>query len=279
MFTYAIIVVCSIVNLQELIQMFKLGLRDYFEDIWNIIDLAPSITATILMIMFLQDVKNPVEETGAEETLRILDGEGPSLEEVEVDSVDTPEKNSLRYDLMVYLQVVTALLLWYKLLKFLRVNRNFAYLIRMINIVVADMFPFFVFFTILLLAFADAFYSESSISCDENPDGENCFDNFFVAVVHSYTTALGEFDTFDEWGLVAWTLFFICTVFNLIVMLNLLIAIIGATYQKVKSTWELYAWKELVSVIADVRDFNIFTSKQAKPCEYLFTAVYERVLD
>ena len=94
MFTYAIIVVCSIVNLQELIQMIKLGLRDYFGDIWNIIDLAPSTTATILMIMFLQDVKNPVEDTGAEVTLRILDEEGLSSEEIEVDSVDTPEKNS-----------------------------------------------------------------------------------------------------------------------------------------------------------------------------------------
>ena len=171
------------------------------------------------------------------------------------------EEQDFIYDLKIYLRVITALLLWYKLLKFLRVNRNFAYLIRMINIVIIDMFPFFVVFTILLLAFADAFYSESSISCDDNPDGENCFDSFFVAVVHSYTTALGEFDTFEEWGFVAWSLFFICTVFNLIVMLNLLIAIIGATYEKVKSTWELYAWKELVSVIADVRDFKLFKSK------------------
>ena len=42
-------------------------------------------------------------------------------------------------------------------------------------------------------------------------------------------------DGFEEEN-IAWILFFLCAIFNLIVMLNLLIAIISDTYDRVAST-------------------------------------------
>ena len=71
---------------------------------------------------------------------------------------------------------------------------------------------------------------------------------------------MGELDIgegFEEES-IAWILFFLCALFNLIVMLNLLIAIISETYQKVASTREEYALKEFAGVISDLRDFAIF---------------------
>ena len=56
----------------------------------------------------------------------------------------------------------------------------------------------------------------------------------------------------------AWILFLLCTVFNLIVMLNLLIAIISDTYEKVNSTQDKVAIKELASLVLDLRRFRCF---------------------
>ena len=60
-FTYAILVVCGIILLQELAQMIKNGVRDYFGDVWNIIDLAPSVTAMTLMGFFLYEDSNQTD--------------------------------------------------------------------------------------------------------------------------------------------------------------------------------------------------------------------------
>ena len=145
----------------------------------------------------------------------------------------------------------------------------------MIGMVITDMSPFLVVLSVLLIAFADAFFSESSNSCEPPYEDPHCLKHFYDAIILSYVTALGEFETHEEWSHMAWVLFLICTLFNLVVMLNLLIAIIGDTYSRVSNTKELYATKELCSVIADIRDFDLFARNKPKPCYYLFTALYE----
>ena len=52
----------------------------------------------------------------------------------------------------------------------------------------------------------------------------------------SYITAIGDLDTDGFTGFVPWILFFVSSVFNLIVLLNLLIAIISDTYDRVNNT-------------------------------------------
>ena len=264
--------------------MFKNGLKGYFEDIWNVIDLLPLFTASITMALYIEesytDIEGPPGDKVNEEAglLRYLKGGASSGDNSAFsDGGDGAllEQRAVMTDVRVTLQVVTAMLLWYKLLKFLRINKSFAYLIRMIGMVISDMSPFLVVMLVLLIAFADAFYSESNNTCSPDSEEDRCIGSFFAAIVHSYTTALGEFDTYPDWSLIAWALFFICTVFNLIVMLNLLIAIIGATYGVVSNTRDLYATKELCRVIADCRDFDLFARPKPAPCSYLFTAVYE----
>jgi hypothetical protein len=60
--------------------------------------------------------------------------------------------------------------------------------------------------------------------------------NLVEAVVYTYRMILGDFST-DEFGEVAtplmYILFILCTVFNMIIMLNLLIAIISDSYARV----------------------------------------------
>lgn len=92
------------------------------------------------------------------------------------------------------------------------------------------------FLLILLLttvAFGDAvFYINDA---NETPfyDG-----HFWGGVAYVYRMVLGDFDT-TEFGDVAvplmWALFIFVTVFNMIIMLNLLIAIISESFEAVNS--------------------------------------------
>ena len=100
----------------------------------------------------------------------------------------------------------------------------------MIQDVIVDMVPFIIVMLITLCGFADAFLSFSIES--DKPFVSDPLDAF----VYTYMLIIGEFNTEfgSEHAIGAGILFFLCTIFNLIVMLNLLIAIISNTFQKVQ---------------------------------------------
>lgn len=70
--------------------------------------------------------------------------------------------------------------------------------------------------------------------------------------MYGYRMILGDFDT-SEFGDVAvplaWIFFMLCTILDMIVMLNLLIAIISDTYAKVASNAEQAAYQEMAKLI------------------------------
>jgi hypothetical protein len=73
-------------------------------------------------------------------------------------------------------------------------------------------------------------------------------------VIFTYRMVLGDFDTGD-FGEVAvplvMTFWFLCTVFNMIVMLNLLIAIISDSYARVTGNAEIATFQEKASMISE----------------------------
>ena len=62
----------------------------------------------------------------------------------------------------------TALTMWLKFLYFLRIFKATGYLIRMIVDVIYDMRVFFLVLMIVIVAFADSFFSLSSAQAEEN---------------------------------------------------------------------------------------------------------------
>jgi hypothetical protein len=60
------------------------------------------------------------------------------------------------------IQAITALLLWFKMLYFLRSNASTSYFVRMLSEVCLAIYPFLVILTVMVFAFADAGYSLSS---------------------------------------------------------------------------------------------------------------------
>ena len=137
----------------------------------------------------------------------------------------------------------------------------------MVGQVFKDMSFFLVVFFVLVLAFGDAFYTEANAQTEDN-----FIENWTDALLFSYINAIGDFDTENFHGSLPWILFFICTIFNLIVLLNLLIAIISDTYETVTATKEQYAMLQKVQVIANCRDFKFFPRRKRAPCDYLFIA-------
>lgn len=114
------------------------------------------------------------------------------------------------------------------------------------------MWPFFVVLFTVLFAFTDAFYGIARV----NPkDSTFYYDNLWDTFVVTYVMALGDWgipDTFgEEIKPMMQALFLISTIFNLIVMLNLLIYIISESAGKVAEKKHENNYKEKASLISE----------------------------
>jgi hypothetical protein len=139
--------------------------------------------------------------------------------------------------------------MWMKCLYFLRIYESTGYLIRMIIEVVVDMKNFFLVLLIAVAAFADSLLIISLNS--ETPFASS----FIDSMIYTYRIILGDFavdevsDTKVSW--LSMSLLIACTVFNMIVMLNLLIAIISETFGKVNSNSEKATFQVKASLISE----------------------------
>ena len=103
---------------------------------------------------------------------------------------------------------------------------------------IVDMKYFLSLLLLTFIAFGDSFRQISS----SNADGEDFIGGtILTAIAYIYRMVLGDFDT-NAFGSVAvgyvWILFFLCTLFNMIIMMNLLIAIISESFAEVNSVSE-----------------------------------------
>lgn len=136
------------------------------------------------------------------------------------------------------LQAVLSLIIWLKLLYFLRIFKSTGYYIRTIVEVIKDMKYFLAMLLLTFVAFGD---SMRQISTSNTPDKDFINGTFLTSIAFIYRMVLGDFDT-NEFGEVAvtyvWILFILCTVFNMIIMMNLLIAIISEAFANVTAVSE-----------------------------------------
>jgi hypothetical protein len=151
-------------------------------------------------------------------------------------------------------------LMWLKVLYFMRIVKPLSYLIRMIINVISDMIPFLVVLLFAMIAFADAFYAISLAS------QEPFIESFTMSVIYIYNMCLGAYE--NEYGDVAPTfayiMFLLCTLFNMIVMFNLLIAIISETFANVNENAEQAGYQERAALISE----NLFLVPESARKEY-----------
>ena len=90
----------------------------------------------------------------------------------------------------------------------------------------------------------------------------------------SYLTSLGEFDgNLEFYSEIDWLVFFICTVFNVILLFNLLISIIMETFARINETRAETTYKEKVNQMCIMQStiFGIFKIEKSL-CEMMFIA-------
>jgi len=210
------------------------GLKAYFRSFWNIVDIIPIIIIiTIFTIRSHGIMANMNHET------------------------DEGKRNRELYAAMFSL---ATLLLWFKFLYFLRIFENFGFLIRAIIQVMKDMQFFIVILLLVTIAFGDSFKvmnvanteDQGFISEQIKPN----FSNFLKAVFYSYLIGLGEFNAeegdFGNVGVIyCQILFVLSTVMTTIIMLNLFIAIISESFDKINQNKMTASFREQATLIAE----------------------------
>jgi uncharacterized membrane protein len=140
--------------------------------------------------------------------------------------------------------------MWFKFLYFFRIFKQFGYLTRLMILVMYDMRHFMAVFFVTILMFSDSLLT---ISNGNQPEDRFVTD-YFNSIIFTYRIILGDFDVtkFGSVGVpLVYGLFIICTVFNTIIMLNLLIAIISETFAAVKENSENASYQEMAAMIAE----------------------------
>ena len=143
------------------------------------------------------------------------------------------------------IQSWAAICIWVRFILFLGTLDKFAVLTRLIIQSFSDMGPFLVIFFLGVFAFADAFLSVDKIMFMNGKKEQALVGNdadiydlylvdYVTAIKNSFLTAFGGFDEqLLDYRNADWLVFLMCVMFNVIVLLNLLIAIVSQTFADV----------------------------------------------
>lgn len=207
----------------EVIQMKQLGWAYFTQSkFWNFVDILPSVLAIIVVVF------------------RTFLPFGS-------------------FAVMSSVHSLASLLLWIKVLYFMRIFKATGFYIQIIMGSFLGMKEFLLILLVVQLGFGEAFLRLS----ESSQGAGNFLGGFGQAFIYAFRMGLGDNDT-DPYAEVsqpifAWTLFLACSVFTTIVMLNILISVIGQSYEAINSQAELASYKERVDLI-DEND--VFQSKQ-----------------
>lgn len=220
MINLAVLVLLSFYFLRNEFRQINFSGFSYFKDPWNYIDLAPPAFVISIAILNFSNIETVWEST---------------------------------------LKSIGSLLMWLKLLYFLRINKHTGYLIRMIIKVIFRIRTFLSVLLITVVAIADAFVSivedEHYNEAEEGIYGfiSHRLEKFLKALAQSYFIILGgdKFVVKEGFELLSTVLTIFTTLFVMIVMLNLLISIISDIYGKVQENMINESYQERASIIAE----------------------------
>ena len=172
---------------------------------------------------------------------------------VAVRNTETAEDLSIGY---LTLQTWTAVAIWMRFFLFLRTRNKYDWYIRLIIESFYDMRHFLVIMMLGVLAFASAFLQvdiimikQEKVDAPEIPEDANWYDKYVgfynLALKDSILTALGQFDeNILDYRDGDWVIFLVCLIFNVIVLLNVLIAVVSETFAEIKEKWEMTSYRE-----------------------------------
>lgn len=144
----------------------------------------------------------------------------------------------------------------------MRLSPDLAFYVNMIIQTLYDCAYFIIIFLVSVLMFGNAYYALQGIPSEPNEDGSEyviwpkSFEKPFVdSVFSNFMIGLGEF-VYDGWSdhparVIIWVYFILSTFFTQIMFLNMLIAIMGTTYERVMESKERASLMERTHLYAD----------------------------
>lgn len=150
---------------------------------------------------------------------------------------------------------------WTRGISYFRMFEGTRYMVRLLSEVIKDMQVFFIILFYSTLAFAFILYLN---------DPKFTFGEY---VTISYRLDLGDFGG-DYKGVFDWIIFFLATVINPLIMLNLLISIMSDTYSKVQETNDIANYQELTEMIIEIEKLMFWKRSLCQryylqQCDYL----------
>jgi Ion transport protein len=144
--------------------------------------------------------------------------------------------------------------LWLKFFYFLRIFKPTSAFIRMITEIIKDMGIFSLIYLLANISIANALFVLDG-SLNKNAVEVTTYDGYLGTMASVYLNGLGDFSTDNFKGHpneeLVWIYFFILTVLITLVLLNLLIAIMGDTFDRVQEMKDEAMLKELCCLISD----------------------------
>lgn len=185
------------------------GLKSYFTDVWNMLD------ASRIIILYTHA------------------------------AVSLANANRVAEDVLLML---LTLVMWTRLVGYLRIFDGTRYLIHMIIEVIKDLGPFLILFFMSTLGATFTFYS--------NANGED-FGDWLLA---TYSISYGGWDFYRNTDL-KYVIFFGISLANTLILLNLLIALISDTYERVRGHLDIVDMQELADIILEVDSITFWNRK------------------
>ena len=150
---------------------------------------------------------------------------------------------------------------WAKGVSYFRIFSSTRYMVNLLQEVFKDIFAFIVIFFYFTIAFT---FMVASI--DESTDHSS------FSIGDTYLLNFGSFSIDSKYSWSNWVCFVISSLINFLVMVNLLISIIGDTYDKVQTFKDIADRRELTEIILEIEELMIWERKACKS-EY-FHVVY-----
>jgi len=129
----------------------------------------------------------------------------------------------------------------------MRLFRTTGYLVYSILTVISDMASFLLILLIVIVAFAYSFLSlnyacnESDSLCEPDIPGETPVTKQMWAIYYSFLMTIGDYDI-SGFDIAGYILFVMATMLEVIILLNVLIAIVSNSYQKIQDDEVLYTF-------------------------------------
>ena len=149
---------------------------------------------------------------------------------------------------------ISMVFMWAKTFYWMRLFSGTSFYIRLILETINDIKYFFILFTFIMMCFGNTLLVMNQGRADEIYSKQ--FNVSFIdAMLNQYILAIGDYDTeaFQAEGgdIILWLLFILATFLTQITFLNLLIAIMGDTFDRVSEVKEQSALAEKIKIIAD----------------------------